>query len=276
MDYFKVFGLPILAGRSFERRDAGPSVAPKPIVVSRQFALRFFGNANVLGEIVESGDASPERMTIIGICGDRVTGLAGHSSALYDGSMIYELADPSARSGFLLVKAKGHAAAMADPLRAVLRNLTGSAASVQTFESSLADKVAGVRRVETLLFVLGIGSLLLAVIGVVGIVSADASQRRKELAIRLALGAGPWDVRRRVVLWGFPPVPVGVLFGLLAAWGLLRFGESARILPLGSWAGDPSAYVAISLLLLATAVGTLFAVAYPAGRQNPIAMLREE
>lgn len=276
-DYFDVFDIPILAGRSFDTRDTGQAAGLKPIVVSRQFARRFFGNESALGEIVERANGSAsERMAVIGVCEDRLTGLAETSAAMNDGSMIYELIEPSARSGFLLVKARGDGRAMVDRLRVLLRDLTGSAALVQTFESSLAGRVTGVRRVETLLLALGVVSLVLAVIGVVGIVSADANQRRKEFAIRLALGAGPWAVRRKIVSSGLRPVPLGVILGLLASWGVLKVVESQRVMPLGSGAGDPGPYLTISIVLLIAALGTLLAVAYPAGRRDPVLALREE
>ena len=274
--YFDVFGLPILAGRPFGPVDSRQAAGPKPVVISRTLARRFFGRENAVGEVIETGDGRGERLVVIGICGDRPVGRAGVSPALADGSMIYELTDPSSRSGFLLVRTKGDAGGMADTLRRQLRDLTGSPASVRTFESTLAERVIGVRRVQRLLVAMGLVSLMLAVIGVAGAVSSDAIQRRREFAIRLALGAAPRAVRWRVVLSGLRPVPAGVLFGVLAAWGTLRAAESARILPLGSVARDATPYIMISAVLVTVALATLLVVAYPVGQRDPLVSLREE
>jgi predicted permease len=275
-DYFDVFGIPILAGRPFGAIDVEPAAGAKPIVISRQLAHRAFAGESAVGEILETGDRLGERSVIIGIAGDRPAGLAGVSGALTDGSMIYELMNPSSPSGYLLVKTKGDGGALTDALRSQLRDFTGSPTSVRTFGSILAGRVTGVRRVHTLLVAMGLVSLVLAVIGVSGAVSSDAIQRQKEFAIRLALGAAPWDVRWRVVLSGLRPVPAGVSFGALASWGTLKVAESARILPLGSVARDATPYITISVALLAVALATLLAVAYQTVRRDPLVSLREE
>jgi predicted permease len=276
--YFHVFDIPILAGRSFERDDHAQG-GLTPVVVSRQFARRFFGKDDVIGEVIETVDRSRavgERMTIIGIAADRTTGLAHVREALTDGSMIYQLLDASASSGFLVVKTKGSAGAMADSLRALLHDVTGSQQSVQTFDSRLTSKVAGLLQIATLLVGLGSVCLLLAIVGVIGAVSSDANHKRKEFAIRVALGSGPWAVRQRIVESGLPPIGTGILAGLLVAWAALRVAESQRMLPLASVAMDPRPYVAVSALLLAAALTTLLAVAYPLGRRDPVAALREQ
>lgn len=276
-DYFDVFDIPILAGRSFERLDAGQGAGLKPVVVSRQFARRLFANDNILGEIIEPEDPSRgARMVIIGISGDRITGRSRSYPAMNDGSMIYELMEPTSLSGFLVVKTADNAVAMAEVLQSLLRELTGSATSVQTFESSLAGEVVGVRRAQTLLLAMGAVSLLLAIIGVVATVSADAKRRTREFAIRRALGASPWAVRRGVVLSGLRPVHIGLFFGLLASWGAMTTIESMHVLPLGSVAGEPAPYIAISLLLLFAALGALLAVAHRVVRRDPFTSLREE
>ena len=275
-DYFEVFEIPILAGRSFDRIDEGQG-ALEPIVVSRRFAERFFATENVLGEVIETGGRNGgERMLIIGIAGDRIAGRSGNYPALSDGSMIYRLMEPASVSGFLVVKTESDPVAMIDRLETLLRELSGSPTAVETFASRLAGEVVVVRRVQTLLLVMGGVALLLASVGVVATVSADANQRRREFAIRLALGAAPAAVQRRVVATGLRPVHAGVFFGLLLSWGAMRVVESLHVLPLASVAAEPRPYVVVTGLLLMTALATLLAVAYPISRRDPLTSLREE
>ncbi|MEX2273370.1 MAG: ABC transporter permease [Vicinamibacterales bacterium] len=274
-DYFRVLDISVLAGQAFESNATSAGAGFKPIVVSRQFARRFFGNGNPIGEVVELiMNAGPTPMRIIGVVADRDVGRSNFQPALTDGSIIYEPMPAGSRSGHLLVAAEGDAAAAAAALRTVLRNVTGAAAPVQTLQASLAQRVDGVRRMQVVLLAMGAVSLALAIIGVIGAVSADATQRRKEFAIRLAIGATPWHVRRTIITSGLRVLPFALAAGAVASWGALKAGQN--LLPVGAVAADPAPYVAIAVFLLATAVATLLAVSYPAGRRDPVIALREE
>jgi ABC-type antimicrobial peptide transport system permease subunit len=176
----------------------------------------------------------------------------------------------------LLLRAAGSADAIAGSVRDHLRAVMGSATTVRTLDDALADTVAGVRKLSVLMLVLGVIGFLLAVVGVVGTVSFDARQRRKEFAIRYALGAGPWAVRRRVIGSGLRPIAPAVVVGLLASWGALTAADSEGLAPFRSIAAEPAPYVAVTLLLLVSVFATLIAIAYPAGRRDPLIALREE
>jgi predicted permease len=274
--YFELFDIPLLAGRAFASEDAAGAADPRPVVVSRQFARRFLNAEQALGTVVERDWPEPGQFVIVGIAADRLTGTAFTSAAPRDGTMIYELMPPSTEAGYVFVEAAGDSEGVAGALRARLRELTGSPIAVVTLDAMLADRVAGVRRVGTVLVALGGIGLLLAVVGMIGTVSFDASQRRREFAIRHALGAGPWTVRRHVVLSGMRPLPIGLGFGLLASWGALAVADSMGMLPIGSALSNPWPYAAIALLLIGAAVTALVAVAYPAGSRDPLPALREE
>jgi len=275
-DYFRVLGIPILMGRALNRQDAGRTGAQEPVVVSRQFARRFFGKDNVLGERIAAEDRSgPVSMTIVGVAQDRSTGQET-TKAIADGSMVYEPMDPSSEFGFLLIKASDRGAATADVVRARLRDLTGSAAPVATFESRLAERYAGIRRLKSLSLASGAASMMLALIGLVAVITSEANRRRREFAIRLALGATPSAVRRRIVLSGLRLVPIGLSCGVLASWSGLRVLQSQRLLMLAPFAVDPSPYIAPVVLFLAATGVTLAAIAYRVGRRDSFAALREE
>ena len=272
--YFEVFGFRVLAGRGFEKADGAVEESPRPILRSRQFARRVFGDENVLGRTFDTDWPSKGSIVVVGIAEDRLTGWAMVSSALTDGSMVYQRMAPTSKSGYLVMRVRGETEPVAERVRALLRERTGMPMAVSTFNEKLAEAVTLVRQLQTMLIALGIVSLGLALIGVIGSVSFDANQRRKEFAIRLALGAGPGQVRQQVVRSGLRAVHVGLAVGLFGSWGLLKFVESARLLPLRSVAADPWPYAAVAVLLLAIALATLLVVAYPAGRRVPLVSLR--
>jgi hypothetical protein len=274
--YFDVFGFRVLAGRAFERSDGAPGQTPKPIVISRQFARRVFGDEPAVGKTLRPYGDKPVPMIVVGVVEDRLTGWATMSSALTDGSLVYEHMAPTATTGFLVMRVRGDRDVIADRVRAMLRERTGAPVAVGTFDEWLSQSTSFVRQLQAVLIVLGVVSLGLALMGVIGSVSFDANQRRKEFAIRLALGAGPGQVREQVVRSGLRAVHVGLAVGVLASWSLLKFVESARVLPLGAVAADPWPYAAVAVLLLAVAITTLLVVAYPAGRRDPLESLREE
>jgi predicted permease len=276
--FFDVFDLPILAGES--GRAAGRDTESGAIVVSSQFARRFFGEQNALGQVVEfpyDGPAGTRRI-IAGIAGDRPVGSATLGGALMDGSAVYVPMSPDASGGTLVVRPAGPADAVRDVLATALRDLVGMPVPVTTYQARLDERVAVVRDVQQLLIVLGAVALALAVIAVAGSVAFDARQRRKEFAVQMALGASPWDVRRGVIRAGLRPVPISLALGLLASWVAVRGGlEYFRILPGGSMAAaDPVPYVLVTVALGAVAVVTLLAIAWPVGRRDPLPALREE
>jgi ABC-type antimicrobial peptide transport system permease subunit len=190
--------------------------------------------------------------------------------------MVYQMMPAAATSGYLLIRTRTGAGDMVERLRAALRAEVGTAVAVTSLDARLRDSVSFVRSLEALLVALGAMSLGLALLGVIGSVSFDANQRRKEFAIRLALGAGPNRLRRHVVRSGLRAVLIGLAIGVLGSWGTLKATETMRVLPLRSVAADPIPYVLVGALLLMAAFLTLIAVALPAGRRDPLASLREE
>ena len=277
-NYFEVLGIPILAGTPFERQDEAGAATSKPVVISSQLARRLFGWDRGLGERVEAQVSSktPEQWTVVGIAGDRMTGKTMSRRALTDGSMIYQLMPESSNAGVLLVKTAGSAEALTGPVRDRLRALIGSTTRVRTLTDAMADSVAGIRSLSVIMLVLGVLAFLLAIVGVVGTVSFDARQRRKEFAIRSALGAAPSVVRRWVIFSGLRPIAPALLAGLLGSWGALTVADANRLAPVDSIAADLAPYVAITVLLLLSVLATLLAIAYPASRRNPLMALREE
>jgi predicted permease len=274
--FFDMFELPIIAGQHGSA--SAPDSTPGAIVVSRQFAQRFFGEHNTLGQVLEFPyDRQGERRVIAGIVGDRPVGRAMFGGALMDGSALYEPMPAGASSGILVMRPSVPADAVIAGLATTLRDLVGMPIPITTYQARLDERVAVVRQVQTLLIALGAVALVLAVIAVAGSVAFDANQRRKEFAVQMALGAAPWDVRRGVIRAGLRAVPVSLALGQLASWVAVRGGlEYFRILPGGSTGAGPLPYAMVTVALAAVAVVTLVAVAWPLGRRDPLPALREE
>jgi putative ABC transport system permease protein len=276
--FFDVFGIPILSGRQVAFAAAEQ---PGPVVVSRQFARRFFSETSALGQVLEvgrevPGGPPPRRVVIAGIAGDRPTGLAMTSRALTDGSILYAPMSPAASEGTLVIRPSAPVAVAIDALAPLLRDVVGMPVPITTFQQRLEDRAAPVRSMQMLLSGLGGVALVLALIGVVGGVAFDVNQRRKELAVQMALGAGPWVVRRAAMRSGTRLMPIGLAFGLLASWSAVRGAEYLRMLPLGSIAADPMPYALVTAFLITVGGATLVAIAYPAGLRDPLPALRED
>ena len=276
-NYFDALGLPILAGRPFDDRDDGPGAA-KAVVISNRLAVRLFGAGQGLGERLDARLTTKltEAWTVVGIVSDRMIGRTSSSSALTDGSMIYRPMSGSSKSGVLLIRAAGDVDAAASAVRDRLRSELGSAAAVRTLDDVLAEQVSVVRKLSAIMLVLGVLAFLLAIVGIIGTVSFDARQRRKEFAVRQALGAEPWAVARRVIASGLRPVAPAMAVGLLGSWGALSVADAERLSPFRSIAGDLAPYVAVAALLIGSVLVTLAAIAYPASRRDPLLALREE
>ena len=115
---------------------------------------------------------------------------------------------------------------------------------------------------------------MLAVFGVFGIVSFAVAQRKKEVAIRVALGARSTDIFRTAMGFGLRPLPMGILMGVVLSWAGLKVAESQRIVPLGLVSRDPIPYIVVGALLLLTALAAMLWPAYRATTSDPVNTLR--
>jgi putative ABC transport system permease protein len=112
------------------------------------------------------------------------------------------------------------------------------------------ETFAPIRRVETILIAFAAVSVALALIGVFGVVSFTTAQRRKEIAIRLAVGADGGSIVRNILARGLRPIPIGIAAGLLLSWAGMKVAASQEFLPLALPLQDPVPYAAVALFLL--------------------------
>jgi putative ABC transport system permease protein len=272
-DYFRTLGIPLLAGRFFDQRDRQGS--PPVAIISEAMARRDFAGQNPLGQRIK--ESSPELndtpyMEIVGVVGNtRYLGLSSPLAAAY-----YQ---PAAQSGgqrqFLAVRSAAAAASLAPLLRREIQSLDRDvvASHVATMEQALANSVAQPRFRTFLLAAFAAAAVLLAAIGIYGVIAYSVAQRTHEIGVRMALGARRSDVLRLVVGQGANLALAGIGLGLAGALALTRLLAS---LLFAVSATDPLIFSIVSLLLGAVAMAASFIPARRAAFIDPHVALKYE
>jgi putative ABC transport system permease protein len=267
-DYFRALQIPLLSGRTFELRDNAD--APKVVIINETIAKRHFGSATeAIGKRLSIWRDEKFMREIVGVVGDTKTGsLTGEG-----GAQIYV---PNAQAEFnlmgLVIRTAGDPAAFATTLRHEVQALDKDQPiyNVRTMDDVVANSL-GTRRVSMQLFtVFAIAALLLAAIGIYGVMAYSVTQRTQEIGIRMALGAQKSDVLRLVVRQGMTLVAIGVVVGLVGALGLTRVISN---LLFGVGASDPTTFIVISLLLIAVAFVACYLPARRAAKLDPVIAL---
>ncbi len=268
--YFKAMGIAIKQGRGLEETDL--SNTPAVGVVSETLARTFWPNESAVGHYLLYEWYAKERVRIVGVAADV------HHEAL-DKQPFMEIYRPLSQFPYsamtLVVRASGdpasYAASIRDAVRSVDRELP--LAEVRTM-NELVDQSLGRTRLSTALFGLfgGLG-LLLAAIGIYGVMAYTVQQRRKEIGIRMALGARAGDVTRMVVRRGATLVLAGTIIGVVGA----SFGTRlmAKLL-FGIAPNDHATFLAIAAILGAVGLIAAYVPARRATLVDPVSVLREE
>ncbi len=285
-DFFTTMQIPFLVGRNFSASDyalaarnggATPTSAPTPVIVNQSFVAKFIGNENPIGK--QFGESAGNQYVpaspgyeIVGVVRD-----AKYSTLRQDiGPTMYE---PQNVANALMVSFEVRTAA--DP-RASLSAIRQAVAQLNpnlplfnvTTESEQIDRLLFQERLVARLSVFfGILALLLACIGLYGLLSYEVARRTREIGIRVALGAHQGDVLRLVIGQGIALAAVGAAIGVGAALGVTRFLSS---LLYNVKAADPLTFIAAALLLAAVAALACYIPAQRAARVDPIVALRYE
>ena len=273
-DYFKTIGLPVLLGREFQPQDLSPqnkaNSFPKVAIINEAMARRYFGSANPVGKHFGWGDPPDVKydVEIIGVADNAIYGNLREEMS----SLIYF---PGNRGQLLTVRAAGApdsvVASVRDEIRAVDKNLiiSGIKTVPQLIDQSLI--------LETLLAKLssffGVVALLLASLGLYGVMAYSVVRRTKEIGIRMALGAQPNSVRWMVLRDTLGLVIVGVLIGVPTALAATRFISS---LLYGLTPTDP---ITVSVAIIAIVISATLAGFLPArtaSRVDPLVALKYE
>jgi putative ABC transport system permease protein len=275
--YLAAMGIPLKQGRFFTEQDNERS---EPVVVIDEvFARKHFPNADPIGKRVNYGGNLAQ---IIGVVGHvKQWGLDADDTAsiraqLYEPfRQMGDNALPRLSSVGMVMRAEAAAPAHWDSIRRVVQrqNSENVIFSPQTMNEVIAGSLARRRFAMTLLNAFAVVALLLASVGLYGVISYLVGQRTHELGVRIALGAQRKDVLRLVVNHGMKMALGGVALGLLAALGLTRLLSQMLY---GVSPTDPATFAVIALLLVSVALLACFVPAWRATRVDPLVALRHE
>ena len=270
--YFAAVGTPLLRGRVIDETDTatGPQVA----VVDETLARRFWPDANAVGAQVRLGDASSTNpwLTVVGVVASVKHGDVAEDPLRY---VYLPLSQGSAWSMDVVLRASSDPAALTGAMRREVQALdpTLPVYEVHTLEQAVARSLGTQRLTNRLLLAFAVTALLLAAVGIYGVMALGVSHRVNEFGIRLALGATPARVLGLVLGQGMRLVLLGLALGLAGAAGLTRFLGSLlfHVEPL-----DPVTFGAVALLLVAVACGACYLPARRATATDPLRALRYE
>ncbi|MCI0339296.1 MAG: ABC transporter permease [Acidobacteria bacterium] len=267
-DYLQMIGIPILQGRGFTESDGEDST--RVAMINQAFADRYWPNENPIGRRISGG--GDEWMTIIGVAGNvKQSGLDAESAPhVY----VSYLQLPLARTGLLVRTAS-------DPLRfvAAVRSQIQSIDrdqpiyNIHRMTDLISESVSGRRLNLLLLGTFALVALVLASVGIYGVISYSVTQRTHEIGIRMALGAQARDVLKMIVSQGMALVLAGIAIGIAGAFAVTRLMSG---LLFGVSPSDLSTFATISLLLAVVALLACYVPARKATRVDPLVALRYE
>ena len=271
--YLEAMSIPLVRGRTITAAD--DQGAERVVLVNQKLAASIFAGEEVLGKRITFGDPAaedPKWRTIVGIVGD-----VRHAELDEEpGNETYVpvLQMPQPRTT-IVARTAGDPGALSGPLRAAVQELDPSLPvfKVQTLEQVVAGSLAEPRLNTVLLAAFSLLALVLAAVGVYGVISYSVAQRTHEMGLRMALGASMRDVRKLVLGQGMRVVLAGVVMGLALAFlatkllASLLYGVSSR---------DPLTFVLVPLVLAAVALVASWVPARRATRVDPVVALKYE
>jgi putative ABC transport system permease protein len=282
--YFETFKIPLLQGRAFTRQDDGS--APRVAIINEAMARQYWPKGDPLTDRIQIGVgagpafAEPPRQ-VIGIVGDTHDG--GPSRAP-EPIMYIPLAQmPDLETAlnsrvaplWWIVRTRVDPYTLRGPITAALREASGGlpVAHVRSMQEIEALNIANQRFNMLLLIIFGSAGLLMAVIGVYGVMSYSVQQRTQELGVRMAMGAQTSNLRNMVIGQGMMLSGLGVILGIGGAFAVTRFLASF-LFGVKTW--DPVAFIVAPLILCAVALIAVWIPARRATRVDPMTALRIE
>jgi predicted permease len=264
--YFETMKIPILAGRNFAETDLPDS--PQVVIVNETLARRFWPGRDPIGKKLNRGDSE---VTVVGVARN------AKSRRLWEeprAHVYYPTRQTSFRHGVLVVRGS-NPEALAPMLREAIRSLEPALPSspVMSVRDYAAFSLLPQRLGGAIAGALGVAGLVIAGIGLAALVAHSVARRRREIGIRLAVGARPGDVVALEMKRGLRVAAAGALTGIAAALFLARF---LRGMLYGVSASDPATFAGTFLLLLAAAALAAFVPARRAARVDPMTALRSE
>jgi putative ABC transport system permease protein len=269
--YFETIGATLKGGRDFTDRDN--ENAPGVVIINEAFARSQFRGENAIGKRIKVTDDGMNPREIVGIVKDAKQGEL--ASEPVPEMYLPQSQAPKLRSATLVVRTSSDPLTLAGSVQnevwAIDKGMPVS--QVRTMDQVISDSIGPQRFNMLLLGIFAIVALILAVVGIYGVMSYSVSQRIHEIGVRMALGAGRRDVLSLVVGQGMRLALVGIAIGLVASFMLTRLMES---LLFGVSATDPGTFVIIASTLGVVAFLACYVPARRAARVDPMVALRHE
>jgi putative ABC transport system permease protein len=271
-DYFRAFRIPLRAGRPLQDSDSQDQ--PAVTVVSENFAKRFLPGEDPIGKFIKVGneDSNSPWAKIVGVVGDIKYGIYENQAAP---PVYFPYRQAPQGYTYLAIRTDRDPAGFASAVRSQVAMIDPDlpVSEIFTLEKVFSDAVLGLAYVAVMLTVMGVVALVLASVGVYGVMAYSVAERTQEIGVRVAMGAQPRDVLRLIFRRGIVITSFGLLIGLPISWGLAQLMAS---LIYGVSASDVTTFLGITVLMCAI---TLFACYVPTRKAmsvDPIIALRYE
>lgn len=266
--YFETVGIPLRDGRIFSEQDRNIRAA----LVSESTAKALWPGQNVIGKEFKRAADNERPFRIVGVVAD----IRGISLQEQPGLMVYvPYWERLQYQASLVVRTSAAPLSMASSMRSALWAIDDQVpiANLQTMEDVVAGSVAERRFQLGMILLFAVSALLLASIGIYGVVAESVTSRTNEIGIRLALGADSAQIRRMVLREGMTPVVIGLAIGIIASFALERTLQSFLF---GIQATDPWVLIVAALILTLVAMAACYLPARRASEVNPLSALRYE
>ena len=270
-DYFRTMGIPVLRGRVFNDQDRGGT--PLVAVINQHIAERFWPGQDPVGQKIQlSDDGQPVDLEIIGVVGNT------KQYGLDDPDIGYIYGAQAQKPGIfntIVVRTAGDAMNMSHSVRGAVWSVDAEQPvwKIRTVESLIERSLGMPRFVMQLMSCYAILALLLAAVGIYGVMSYSVTQRTYEIGVRMALGAQKTDVMRMLLRYGLLVIGSGVILGLT---GALALGRVVQSMLFQTSPSDPSTLVIGAALLAVTAMIAGYLPARRATRVDPLVSLHYE
>lgn len=277
-DYFKVMGIPLLKGRFFTEQDQGNS--PKIAIINQKMAEDFFPGQDPIGKRITRGapdtNETPEWSEIVGVVGNvKVTELKDDGDVqIYYPAYQYP-GDNISRNVFLAIRTKVEPTTLTASTRETIQKIDKELPifNIRTLQQIVSDSLTYSRFLIMLLGLFAAVALLLAIVGIYGVISYSVAQRTHEIGIRLALGAQNLDIMKMVLKEGMTLALLGIGIGFLSALG---FNHLIKSLLYEVTVTDPVTYLVIVSTLFLVALLAIYIPASRATSVDPMVALRRE
>ena len=265
--YFAALGIPFLEGHSFDEGQRGERA--DEVIISRAFAREYFPGEDPVGKHLQVFNGHAFRIT--GVAGDTRFLISRPAQAM----MYFSIYRGTFESATLVVRSRRDVNQLALPIQRIVQGLDPDLAvsDVMTMEELIGRSVLDANFDATVLLAFAVLSLILAGVGLFGVLSYVVAQRTSEIGIRLALGARRGQVLRLTLLDGLRPAALGLALGLAAGIGA---GRMIRHLLYGVQPLDAGVFVGVALALAGVAIAACLLPAWRAARVEPMEALRYE